>query len=309
METDATTLPMGSLRARVMASLALDAEVLTGEPSNLNSREGSQPTRALHRRWYSKAAALIAAAGLLIAAFLAGRFDNVAFADASDVLRAAKVTHADPIERVYVMTTRKSDSSMGEFRIPNDVRVHVLGDRFWVEMSRGDRHWVWGRNESGEVWIVAGNGRAMTIAPDEIGPVLGHVCDLCSLNTETLLDDVLANCRLDRSDADSSVHRIEATANRMSRTGIRTAVLDIDRETKALRRLKIERMRPPRIASTVEFVLVDSIVADEARYSVEGHAQNSQEVMSRGSRFDRRRELLSSFLGVSADRWILPGVR
>jgi hypothetical protein len=107
LEADATTLATDSLRARVMASLALDSEVSSGEPSNVKSHTEEQLSEGLHRRWYSKAGALIVAAGLLIAAFLAGRFDNVAFASASDVLRAAKATHAGPIERVYVSNSER----------------------------------------------------------------------------------------------------------------------------------------------------------------------------------------------------------
>lgn len=308
LEMDAAALSVDRLRSRVMTSLTSYVDA----PSDLKPRRnqaGTARLSALYRRWYSKAAAVLIAVGLLVAAFLAGRFDNVAYADASEVVRAAKLTHAGPIERLYVMTVQKSESSFGEFRIPNDVQVHVLGDRFWVEMNRGDRHCVWGRDESGSVWIVPASGRAMTVSPNEIGPVLNHLCDVCSLNTETLLDDVLANCQLDQVESDASFYRIHAKAHRTSRTGIRSAVLDIDRETKAIRRLQIDRVRPTRFASTVEFTLVESKAADESKYSVAGHTQNSGEVMSRSSRIDRRRELLNNFLGVPAERWILPGGR
>ncbi|MFN9717166.1 MAG: hypothetical protein ACK58L_00635 [Planctomycetota bacterium] len=304
LDSDAESISVERLRERVLASLGADESLFAAEPIGITA--SALPSVPLYRRWLSKSVALIVAMVLLIAAFFAGHFDNEAYADAASVVRAAIETHADPIERVYLVSIRKDGPQLPEFNVIRDVRVHVMGDEFWVEMSRGNRGLVWGRNKQGVVWLVAPSGDAMTIEPQEIGPVLETICTIYSLNTESLLKDVLANCRLERSDASESIHRIVAAPRRASLGSIRSATLDIDRETKAIRRLMINRARSNRWASTVEFTLVGSNVADAGKYSAGGHVSSVAEVISRGSRLDRRRELLANWLGITPDQWILP---
>ncbi len=303
IDLDAQNVSLDRLRERVLASLHADESFLETRPL---PTDASSPHVPMYRRWWSRSAALVIAAGLLIAAFFAGHFDNEAYADASSIVRAAIETHADPLERVYLVSIQKDGPQPPEFNVLKDVRVHVMGDEFWVEMYRGNRDFVWGRNKEGAVWLVAPNGHAMTIEPQEIGPVLDNICTIYSLNTESLLKDVLANCRLERSDTSESIHRVVATPWRPLSSSIRSATIDIDKETKAIRRLTIDRVRPARWASTVEFTLVGSSVADVSKYSAAGHVSGKDEVMSRRSRFDRRRELLGSWLGMTPDQWILP---
>ena len=304
LESEAASLSVERLRSRVMLSLT-DVDVVPVEAESTSATEGTRRI-PMYQRWWSKSAAVVIAAGLLMAAFFAGQFDNEAYADATDLVRAAIETHADPLERVYLVSIKKGGPEPPEFSVMKDVRVHVMGDQFWVEMNRGDRNWVWGRDKEGAVWLVAPNGHAMTIEAQEIGPVLENICAIYSLNTESLLQDVLSNCRLERSDAGNSIHRILATPRRMQNSGVRSATLDIDRETKAIRHLTIDRVRPARWASTVEFTLVGSSLADVSKYSAAGHMSNSGDVMTRRSRMDRRRELLGNWLGMTPDQWILP---
>lgn len=304
LESDAESLSVERLRSRVMLSLT-DGDVFPVESGSKSSPQVALEI-PVYQRWWSKSAAVVIAAGLLIAAFLAGQFDNEAYAHPADVVRAAIETHADPLERVYVVSIRKGGPEPPEFAVMKDVRVHVMGDQFWVEMNRRDRNWVWGRDKEGSVWLVAPNGHAMTIESNEIGPVLENICTVYSLNTESLLQDVLSNCRLERSDSGDSIHRILVTPRRTQNNGIRSATLDIDRETKAIRHLTIDRVRPARWASTVEFTLVGSSLADVSKYSAAGHVSNTGDVMTRQSRMDRRRELLGNWLGMTPDQWILP---
>jgi hypothetical protein len=54
----------------------------------------------------------------------------------------------------------------------------------------------------------------------------------------------------------------------------------------------------------VTFTLVESRPADEAKYRPEGHLTEPFRLLTRDSQPDNRRELLSSWFGSYAQRWI-----
>jgi hypothetical protein len=84
----------------------------------------------------------VAVVAALLVAFLAGRWENSALASAATVVRAAMETHAEPVERVYIVQTERSATGDAGFNPPRDVRVATQGDRFYVEMNRGERRWL-----------------------------------------------------------------------------------------------------------------------------------------------------------------------
>jgi hypothetical protein len=249
--------------------------------------------------------AAAAAAVVMLAAFLVERWDATALADATAVVRAAMVTHAEPIERIYVVTVERSEAVSPGLDSPREVRVTTQGDRFLVEMNRGERGWVWGRDADGAIWLTAGPRRALVIAQDELGAPLQYISDLYSLNLESLLQNVLKHCTLTHDGTLDAAHTITATARRRWHGGwLRTATIEVDRETKAVRRLVIDREIPQHGTSTVTFTLVDSRTPDEAKYRPEGHLTEPFRLLTRNSQPDNRRELLVNWFGPYAERWI-----
>ena len=214
------------------------------------------------------------------------------------------VTHAEPIERIYVVSVELAESSIPDFAPPRDVRIMTQGDRFWVEMSRGEKRWMWGQDADDAIWMTLGPKRALRIERDERGVPMQYISDIYSLNLETLLDGVLQNFRVSYSADSGPTHVMTATPPRPSQSRLREMTIDVDKETKVIRKLVIRRSIPQQGESTVTFTLVDSRVPDETLYRPEGHLSAPFRILSREAKPDKRREMLTSWFGSTADRWI-----
>ena len=212
------------------------------------------------RRLWKPAGWFVAAAVVLVAVFLIGRWQSSALASPTSLVRAAIETHREPVERVYVVTVEPNLPSAPGGTAPRDVRIATQGDRFWLEMTRGDTHWVWGRDLDGAIWLTVASKWAIRIEPEEIGPSLQAVSDVYSLELETLLNNVLKNCRLKRSVGSESSYVITATPSRLwrNRVRVRQMTIECDRETRAIRRLVVHRELPQRGDVTTTFTLVDA---------------------------------------------------
>ncbi len=261
---------------------------------------------ATEDRSWKRVGWLVAAAVAITAVVLMGRWETSALASASTIVRAAMHAHSEPIERVYVVQVERVGPLDSGFTPPQDARVATQGSRFYVEMNRGERRWVWGRDQDGAIWLTLGAQRAMLIAPSEVGAPLQAISDVYSLDLESLLLSVLQYCRLEYSEDSGASHVIAATPLRRWPSGLRQATIEVDKETKAVRRLVIERELPKQITSRVIFTLVDSRVADNAKYQAAGHLAEPFRLLTRDSRPDLRRELLVSRFGRAAEQWIKP---
>jgi anti-sigma factor RsiW len=153
--------------------------------------------RGPRRLWQSLGGVAVVTAVVL--AFVIGRWESTALASAATVVRAAIETHAEHVERVYIVQTDRSATGQAGFSPPRDVRVATQGSRFYVEMNRGERQWFWGLNADGAIWLTLGPHRAIVVDQDECGVPLQYISDLYTLELETLLNNFLKHCRLKRS--------------------------------------------------------------------------------------------------------------
>jgi hypothetical protein len=254
--------------------------------------------------WCKRAAGwlLVIAGFVLLAVMLAERWATPAHADAREVVRAAIHSHSEAIERVYVVQTERADEETEAVISPCDVRISTQGNRFWVTVNEGHKRWLWGRDADGSVWIAWGFRHAMVITADEIGPGLQQISDLYSLNLDALLRGCLEGFRLEHSQGASGSHVITATR----RDGpLRRLTIEIDSETKAVRKLEVERDTRQGRALRI-FTLVEARIANESLYRVAGHLRQPSEVLTRDDQPDKRRELLASRFGRHAEDWIIP---
>ncbi|MFM7074197.1 MAG: hypothetical protein ACKO38_20610, partial [Planctomycetota bacterium] len=160
-------------------------------------------------------------------------------------------------------------------------------------------------DRDGSIWITLGARRAIVIDHAEWGPALHHISSLYTLNVETLLNDLLKYCELRHHDGSEGTHFITATPRRRwNGVGMRRATIEVDRETKAVRRLVIDRDIPQQGASTVTFTLVDTRAPDEANYRPQGHLVAPYRLLTRDTRLDLRRELMANWFGPLAERWL-----
>ena len=245
-----------------------------------------------------------ATAATVLLAFVVGRWGQPARAEALMLVRAALATHAGPVERCYTVTVERDAEIQDEAISFRDVRIWTQGDRFWVDV-RGRRAWQWGRSNSGAIWIVSQGHRALEIETDEIGPPLQRIADLYSLHLETLLKTVLRNFELAHSDNNSFTHVITARPDKRNSGYIREAVIEVDKETKAVKRLELQRSFRWRGDSRITFTLVDAHTPDESRYEPTGHLDEQYRILTRNLHPDKRRDVLTSWFGPNAARWIV----
>ena len=179
----------------------------------------AQPGRDdVRASWHRRNAGwLVAAASLVVVSvILIGRWEKPAFADATKVVQAVALrTHSQPVERVYLVDVDRDEFTEAGFTVPRNVRVATQGDRFWVEVNRGEKRWAWGRDRDDAIWLTLGPRRAMRIERDEMGRPLQCIGDIYSLELESLLRDVL---RVSRSNTRPIPE--QRTSFRQSRVGI-----------------------------------------------------------------------------------------
>jgi hypothetical protein len=235
------------------------------------------------------------------------QFGPAAGASAAVVIEAAESVHAAKLAREYVVEIERAGAG-GAFVPPRDVRVATQGDRFFVTMSRGARQWFWGRDAAGAIWITVGPRRAVVVDREELGLPLRFISDLYGLEIETLLRTFRKHCRVERFEREGGTHVIEVTPRFAGgRAGFRRATIDVDRESKVVRRLVLERELPEFGRSTVTFTLAETRAIDEADYGPGGHLEEPYQLLTRATVPDRRRELLGNWFGAVADRWIVHG--
>ena len=273
-------------------------------PDKPQSRPARAPTSMRGQRLWTRSLWLAAAAATVLLAFVIGRWDQPARAEAAVLVRAALATHAGPVERCYTVTVER-DAEPPDEQIPlRDVLIWTRGDRFWVEV-RGQRAWKWGRSSSGAIWIALRRHRALEIEADEIGPPLHQIADLYSLCLETLLENVLNHFELEYSDNGSFTHVITARPRGWASGYIREAVIEVDKETKAVKRLELQRSFPRRGDSRITFTLVDARTPDNSKYEPAGHLDEPFRILTRDLQLDKRRDVLTSWFGPQAARWIV----
>ena len=264
--------------------------------------ESSTTFTGRRRPWMSGWLVLAASLLVVVSLFML-QGNREAFASASQIVQAAMHTHAEPIERIYVVDVKRGESNDPRFEFPRNVRVATQGDRFWVQM-RGYREWAWGRNEQGAIWMTLGPKRAVVVNSNEMGIPLRYIGDLYTLNLETLLQNFLKHCRLEMSDGPADSTIIVATPRRQwTNRPLQRATIEVDRETKAIRKLVIER-EFEHASSISTFTLVDSRLADESLYGPEGHLSEPYRIFSNETSATRRRELVTNWFGPTSDQWM-----
>jgi hypothetical protein len=247
------------------------------------------------------------AAALLQAVFLT---PSVEVRNEQAVRRAADALRL-PVERCYLVEVRPDGDGMAEEVLPTrTMRVWAAEDKFRVEMARGNLRWSWGRDADGVVWFTSNPHRGLRIAPDEQGPGLLWMAELYGLRPKTLLSQILAHCRL-REDPRPGSHYprvIHAEPRATARQGwLRSATLELDAETKGVRRLTLKRAnKADGGTTTVTFTLIDTRPVEHARYGLEGNLVEPFQIYDRDFQPERRREILARWVGPRVDAWLKP---
>jgi hypothetical protein len=237
-------------------------------------------------------------------------------ASPESLVREATQAHRLPLDRCYLVEVRKDSAVYDEcFPMTSQVRLTRLwtrGDRFWIESISPQRHWDWGRDEKNQVWFAFEPGRAVRLEPGEVPRWLSLCCDLYCIRLEQLLGTVLRDFTLERETPDDEPAGAVAPATQVVRAimkpgrthpSIKSVVLEIDAETRVVRRMVIERMYKGQPFATVTCTLVETETLDDDKFQLEGHLAAPYTIYTRDHEPGRRRELISRWFGPQVGSW------
>jgi len=270
------------------------------------------PQGSVHRRtWLTRGLGwglLTAAAALL--AFLGGLQVGPSRASASDILREAQKAHQLPIDRCYLVEVRFGAAWRNEEVPPPPDRVSRLwtrGDQFWMESFQGRGKWAWGRDETGGIWMALGEHRGIRIEKDEVPRWLEMMSDVQSMKLETLLSDVLTHFWISEEatpvDSSATTYTIQARPKLGPWLhGLRSVTLEVDTQTKALKKVVIARLLQGQPLATTTYTLIETDSQPDEMFQLEGHLTEPYQVFTKTHQAGRRAEILSRVYGPQAGR-------
>jgi hypothetical protein len=307
LEAKAQDVPCEELAERILRTSGLDS---VRETTNYVVREkvSIEPKRVftLRKSW------LLVTAAAVVIAFTFGRWETFAYASAANLVKAAQSVHAMALERCYVVRTMRvtnkgagnPDDVSEEISKWSNIRIWTQGNRFWVDIQNSKRAWAWGRNQEGTVWLTLGRNRGLQLRADEMGSTLEQICDLHSLEVESLLENFQTKWTLTRGQATESSYTVIAQPKRGGFHGISKATIEIDRETKAIRQLLLNRTLSNGSQVQASFTLVETRTPVEELYQPEGHLEEPFQILSRENLGNQRRDVIKHWFGPTAAQWI-----
>jgi hypothetical protein len=292
----------------------IDPRPLFGRIQQSLASPGMPRAKRLHSAraaWKWAGAVAAAAAAVIVSGFILLAYDRPALAKGEAVVREARKAHLLPIDRCYLVEVRRQSPILAELSHTNppvrQTRLWTRGDRFWVQSAQPAQRWAWGRDESNRFWIAFGPHAAVRMEADEIPFWLNVYCDLHSLNFEKWLGEVLNRFELTREtkpgDAASSRILVRARARAGAKSATRqypsvgSAELEIDAETRVVRRMVVRRVANGEPFATVTYTLVETDALDPADYRLEGHVADPSKIYTRDNKPERRKELLARWFG------------
>ena len=297
---------------RLQAVWPAPADAARGEEKS-GGTNAADPRRLPAGSWawgLSAAAAVV----LLMTAWLFR--PGLVLASPESLVREAKQAHRLPLDRCYLVEVRKDSAVYDEcFPMTSQVRLTRLwtrGDRFWVESVSPERRWDWGRDEKNHVWFAFEPQRAVRLEPGEVPRWLSLCCDLYCIRLEQLLGTVLRDFTLDRETPDDDFASASTPATQVVRAimkpglthpSIKSVVLEIDAESRVVRRMVLERMYKGQPFATVTCTLVETETLDDDKFQLEGHLVAPYTIFTREFEPLKRRELISRWFGPQVGSW------
>jgi hypothetical protein len=260
-------------------------------------------------------------AALLLIAFFAGIFfSGSSYASARTWLVESRRIHQLAFDRCYVVDTNIEDlvskndvnakkTDIDPKRRPGRLaravgrvdRLWTRGDQFYIESSNDKHRWVWGMDGTGAVWLTLDSKLGLKLEPNEVPPWMETLTDTLSMRIDTLLDEVLMDFELswEPSEAQSSTRTVKATAPRNRLRRIREVRLEIDRETKVVLKISIDRINRMDARTTTVFTLAATEAQPDSRYQIEGHLEERSVILTNKNQPERRAELITRLFGQS----------
>jgi hypothetical protein len=171
-------------------------------------------------------------------------------------------------------------------------------NREFVQQYGGpDRTLAWGRDARGAVWFCLEGRTAAVFEADELPEPLRELCELRSLDLDTLLQSLLRDYDLQFVSGVPPHDQIQARprpASEPTRHGV--VELEIDRSSRQVRRITLERLHRDRPIAWTTFALEETATQPDSLYDCQTHLVPGGKLLDRGTRRGRRSELLREFL-------------
>jgi hypothetical protein len=121
-----------------------------------------------------------------------------------------------------------------------------------------------------------------------------------------LLGEILRDFDLVREEGETPATQVIRATRKPGRVAppIRSAVLELDTETKALRRVVLDRVGPRSITTT--YTLVETQTQADDQYRLEGHLTSPYEIFTADHHPERRGPILQLPFGPRALDWFKP---
>jgi hypothetical protein len=241
---------------------------------------------------------------------------RMAVAGAEVLVREAKQAHLLPLDRCYLVELQQSPDFLDRwpsvpFLSPQH-RLWTRGDRFWVEANRAAEHYAWGRDERNRFWIVFDSDEVLWLEPDEMPTWLHFHSEIYCVRLTTLLEKLLRDHDLKRETppdgAPQATLVIRATLKPdHENAAFRNVVLEIDAETRVVRRMTLERYYMGRFFANVTYTLVETRTISDRDYVPIEHRKAHGDSYTEDSDPARRRALLVRAFGGGARHFRLRG--
>jgi hypothetical protein len=218
-----------------------------------------------------------------------------------DLVQKTLIEYQSPTDRCYSvkveMESRLRRNKFPRRTHPSDSLLWVRGSSFvQIFESPGDQL-VWGRNTAGSVWFTISGRSAAIFEESEIPQVLQDLCDLRSLEFTSLLESLLEHYDLEYIHREEKIHIISAHPRpEAGPSKYGTVEIEIDADSRLIRRVEMERLVDNRLIAVVCFTLQETQQRDEAQYDVTAHLVPNSRILDRQSRFGQRSDLLREFL-------------
>jgi hypothetical protein len=220
------------------------------------------------------------AAAVLLSFFLTAPLPTARVATAAELVEQARETHAAPTDRCYDVVAEWNPDPLRKEKLEPIVqasRLWTRGDQFWIS-TKGQfgNKLEWGQDKAGKLWIALGPKRGLTYDPSEVGEPVQRYCDLMSLRVVSTLGDLLQGYDLKRRDGGKPGDpiRIEANLrpnplNPNPKFGF--VGLDLDPETKVIRKAVLNRQLNGEPVGTLTFTLAETGDLPDDQYEIRGH--------------------------------------
>lgn len=240
-------------------------------------------TRRKHwLRWAVTATAAALAASIVIGLFLTG---NTPVPEkqlsASELIQEAKsALESAPIDRCYdVSADWDVTPFQRRFKFFPTIRqgkVWTRGDQFVMLSAVDDGpQWAWGQEQSGRVWLAPTRKHAIVFDKDELNDPLARFCELMSLRLVSTLGEILEKYDLMRKDGGGSDEpiRIEAMLRPVlaQQARFRKVELELDRDTKVVRKAVLHRFANGESVGAVTFTLAEATPKPNDFYGLRAH--------------------------------------